>query len=221
MDAQLQGRMAMLGRVAEYLAANPDEFDAQGVPVVRFHELRARAQDLDEVFRVGVLDRTGFTRYKAEFRRQLHDGVLQHIRSTALIAAREQRELAARYKLPGIGASQQAFLTAARSILAKATEDQAMLEKHGLRPGTIAELAAQLAEYEEVVERQRGSQRAHVDARAQLAVVMREALAIVRQLGTLARLRFAEHPARLAAWKSAAKVIVRSPETRKEASPAA
>jgi hypothetical protein len=104
------------------------------------------------------------------------------------------------------------FLTTARVAVAEATARKDILNSAGMPENLLESLTAELDEYEAVQARQRNALAAQVAASAELTIVAREVVAVLRHLDALHRLRFKAEPDLLAAWMSARNVAYRLAE---------
>ncbi len=83
---------------------------------------------------------------RAEVRRALQGKLLRCLAGAGAVAAKENAELAAEFRLPRTRATNQAFLTLARGMLEKATAQKDLLVSRGMSEQVLADLAAAPAE---------------------------------------------------------------------------
>jgi hypothetical protein len=95
------------------------------------------------------------------------------------------------------------FPEAARAALAAATLHQRILLEHGLPPGMLEELNEELNYYLAARDRRAKALAADRSATAEFARLAHGALAIMRHLDALFRIRHADEPDRLAEWQAA------------------
>src|SRR3989440_9395759 len=100
----------------------------------------------------------------------------------------------------------QAFLTLARGMLAKATEQKELLVSRGMSEQLLDDLAAALTQFEHTLEATRAAKREHVGASADLDSVVSEISQQVRLLDGLVRYRFGGNAELMGAWASARNV---------------
>src|SRR3989440_11779108 len=100
----------------------------------------------------------------------------------------------------------QAFLTLARGMLTKATEQKDLLVSRGMSEQLLDDLAAALTAFEQTLEATRAARREHVGASADLDAVFSEISQQVRLLDGLVRYRFGDNAELMGAWASARNV---------------
>src|SRR5207247_10089746 len=104
------------------------------------------------------------------------------------VAASENLELAAQFRLPRVGPN-QAFVTMARGMLEKATAHKELLVKRGMSETLIADITAAIEEFEQTLEASRPGRRDDVGASADLWAVMAEVSEQVKVLDGVVRYR--------------------------------
>ena len=85
---------------------------------------------------------------RAEVRRALQSQLLKCLSAVGKVAARENTERGAEFKLPATRATNQAFLTLARGMLKKATEQKELLVSRGMSQKLLDDLAAGLTQFD-------------------------------------------------------------------------
>lgn len=208
MLAVLRRRLEMAARVRDFLQAHRTEGiqGAEATAFARLEELLMRAEVLAAQQRAGVVARRGSTEQRAEVRRALQSQLLTYLSAVGRVAARENTELGAQFKLPATRATNQAFLTLARGMLKKATEQKELLVSRGMSEKLLDDLAAALTEFEQTLEATRAAKREHVGASADLDSVVSEISQQVRLLDGLVRYRFGDNAELMGAWASARNV---------------
>ena len=124
-----------------------------------------------------------------------------------VVAARENAQLAAEFRLPQARGSDLAFITLAKGMLEKATAHKELLVQQGLSEGVLGDIGVALEEFERTLEATRAARRDHVGASGDLEVVMSGISEQVRLLEGLVRYRFGEDAELMAAWTSARNVL--------------
>lgn len=208
MKAELRRRLEMAVRVRDFLQAHRAEGiqGAEATAVDRLDELLKRVQVLAAQQRAGVVARHGSTEHRAAVRRALQSQLLKYLSAVGRVAARENTELGVQFKLPPTRATNMAFLTLARGMLKKATEQKALLVSRGMAEQLLADLAAALTAFEQTLEATRAAKLEHVGASADLDAVFSEISQQVRLLDGLVRYRFGERAELMGAWASARNV---------------
>jgi len=208
MLAVLRRRLEMAVRVRDFLRAHRTEGNqgAEAAAFARLEELLARAGALAAQQRAGVVAQRGSTAQRAEVRRALQSQLLRYLSAVGRVAARQNTELGAQFRLPATRATNQAFLTLARGMLTKATEQKDLLVSRGMSERLLGDLAAALTAFEQTLEATRAARREHVGASADLDAVFSEISQQVRLLDGLVRYRFGDNAELMGAWASARNV---------------
>jgi hypothetical protein len=202
----LRRRLERAVRVRDFLRAHKTE-GAEAVALTRLEELLQRAEELAAQQRAGVVAARGSIEQRAEVRRSLQGKLLRYLAGVGRVAARENAELGAQFRLPRTRATNQAFVTLIQGMLAKATEHKALLVKQGLSESVLTDLAAALAEFEQTLEATRAARREHVGASGDLRAVASEITEQVLLLDGLVRYRFGDDAELMTAWASARNVL--------------
>ncbi len=124
----------------------------------------------------------------------------------ARAAAAEKPELAEKLRMPRGRTTEAAFRCAARTVLAEAQANQDLLLKYGMWDGALDELTGRLAEYDRASFDGHSGRALHTGARAELSVLAKELLAMVKQLEGMMLIRFRQDPNLRGAWASARNV---------------
>lgn len=202
MNTDICRKLDMADRVREFNRTHPADNPGHAAVIARFAERVARANALARQERAGHLAVRAAVATKAELRREIHFhlGVLQ---GTARAAAREESELATRFRLPRSNANHLTFLTIARVSAAQATESRALLTRYGLPESFLDELDGMIDRYEQAAGARDAGRLSHVGANADLTAVAEEILGLVHLLDALNRHRYRGNAEPLAGWKSA------------------
>ncbi len=202
----IRRKLDMAARVRDFSLAQPAEGERYQQLVTKLGERIARAQALDAQHRAGRLAVRVSSEGKAALRRGIREEWLRHLARMAQGAAAERPELGTLFQLPKANVSHQAFLTAARTILAEATSRQELFTSWGMAPGFVEAFGQALAQFEAAVNQGHAGRSAHVGARAELEAVTEEVMGLVQQLDAMHRYRFRNDPEKRAAWESARNV---------------
>lgn len=206
MNAVLRRRLEMAVRTRDFLRAHQTEVAGEATALPRLEELVQRAETLTAQQRAGVVATRSATVQRTQLREEIQT-LLRFLAGVGVVAAKENADLAAQFLLPRTGASNQAFLTAARVMLQKATAQKDVLAVLGLPASLLDDLAAALGEFEKTLEATRAGRRDHVGASADLAAVATEIAEQVRLLDGLVRYRFGDNAELMGAWSSARNVL--------------
>ena len=206
MNAVVRRRLEMAARVRDFLRTHKTDGVGEGLGLAKLEELIARAEGLAAQQRGGQVARKAATMQRAEIRELLQTKLLRFLVAVGAVAARGNVEFAAHFRRP-TKASHQAFLTAARGMLEKATAQKDVLIGEGMSGTLLDDLTLKLAEFEKTLEASRAGRREHVEASADLEAVATEIAERVRMLDGLVRYRFGDNPALMEGWASARDVL--------------
>lgn len=218
MKAQLRRRLEMAERVRDFLRAHRTDGVPEQAALARLEELVQRAEVLVGQQRAGVVASRAATEHRAQVRRALQGKLLRYLTAVGRVAARENAELGAQFRLPRTRGANQAFLGVARGMLEKATAQRALLVGRGMAEQLLDDLAAAITEFEQTLEATRAGRRDHVGASADLEAVLSEVSEQVRLLDGLVRYRFGDSEELMGAWASARSVFG-PPRTHTSAAP--
>jgi hypothetical protein len=156
---------------------------------------------------IGAHRNSGPCCHVATERVALQRKLLRYLAGVGVVAARENAQLAAEFRLPQNRVTDLAFITLAQGMLEKATAHQELLMKQGLSERVLGDIGAALEEFEQTLEATRAARRDHVGASGDLEVVMSGISEQVRLLEGLVRYRFGEDAELIPAWTSARNVL--------------
>lgn len=208
MLAVLRRRLEMAVRVRDFLRAHRTEGiqGAEATALARLEELITRAEALAGQQRAGLVARRGSTEQRAQVRRGLQGKLLRYLSAVGKVAARENLELAAEFRIPRTNATNQAFVILVRGMLEKAMEQKDLLVSRGMSEQLLDDLNAALVQFEQTLETTRAALREHVGASADMKEVVAEMVQQVRLLDGLVRYRFGDNAELMGAWLSARNV---------------
>jgi hypothetical protein len=209
MLAVLRRRLEMAVRVRDFLRAHRADGiqGGEAAALARLEELLTRTEVLAAQQRAGVLARRGSTAQRAVVRRTLQSQLLTYLSALGRVAAGDNPEFGAHFRLPATRATNQAFLTLGRGMLKKATEQKELLVSRGMSEQLLDDLAAALTEFERTLEATRAARREHVGASADLESVAAEISLQVRLLDGVVRYRFGGNAELMGAWASVRNVV--------------
>ena len=170
-------------------------------------ELLTRAEALAGQQLGGLITERAATAQRERVRRALQMQLLRYLAGVAAVAAKENVELAAQFRLPHPDAPHLALVTVARGMLERATAQQELLVSRGMSETLLDDIAAAVAELEKTLEATRAGRRDHVGASTDLEAVTGEIGEQVRLLDGLVRYRFGDNAELMGAWASAHNVV--------------
>ena len=207
MNGALRRRLEMAARARDFLRAHPTEEAGEAAALARLEELLERANVLDEQQQSG-LEATRLAVVKRdELRKKLRSTLLGFLSNVAAVAARQNSDLMIKFRLPRPGASNQAFLSAARGIMVKVTNQRDTFVSQGLSASLLDDMAATLTEFENTLEATRAGRRAHTGASSDLRRISTEIVEQVRLLDGLVHYRFGANAELMGSWISARNVL--------------
>ena len=207
MNAMLRRRFERAVRVRDFLRAHRTDGGPETAALARLEELIERADVLAAQQRAGFAAAQGAFERRAKVRRALQMKLLRYLAGVGVVAAKENVELGAEFRLPKTGAPNQAFVTLAKHMLDKATENKDLLVKQGLSDKVLSDIALALGQFELTLEATRAARRDHVGASGDLRAVSSEISEQIRLLEGLVRYRFGDDAELMTAWRSASNVL--------------
>ena len=203
MKAVLRRRLEMAARVRDFLRAHETEVQGEASALTRLEELLQRAQTLDAQQQNGLVATHAATARREELRHTLQRTLLKFLAAVATVAAKANTDLPIQVRLPRRVASTQAFLSAARRILTKATVEKDLLIKQGLSATLFDDMTQALTAFEQTLDATRAGRRDHTGASADLRQMVKEIGEQVRLLDGLVHYRFGGNAELIGAWNSA------------------
>jgi hypothetical protein len=207
MNAKTRRKLEMGANALTFSQAHPDPSPGYATAVARLEDCVARADHLADRQLRGMHQVRSAAARKRDLRRTIRRAHLAHLVWVARLAARELPELRQKFGLGRGTIPYLTFRTAARGMAAEAKAQKQVMVKHGLADTMLASLAQALDQFDRAVEQGIEGRRAHVGASAELNAVADEVVLIVKAMGGLNRLRFANEPELLAAWESTSNVV--------------
>lgn len=220
MKTSLQLRLAMYVRLQDFLLAYPfGDPPADGLvkvyrdKVTRIRTLVTQQQD-------GVTSRKAQNAKHREIRGQITREPLRHLKGVAKGLGPEVKELAAGLSRSVIDLNREEFLATVTSVQAAVKANHDTLRANGMAEDTSAILDGMVAAYGEALADANAGLRAHTGAVAELKVLSRDVMKLVKQLDGMVLFRFRDQPDVLGAWVSARNVAWPVAETPEAQAPA-
>ncbi len=130
---------------------------------------------------------------------------LAALQRTARVLALSDPGLENSFRLPR-KVTDQALLTAARAMAAKAAPLSVQFIRHEMPADFVAKLNAQIAALEETITTRVEARSAQVTATASIGQQIEQGLALVQRLEVVVQNKYASEPQTLAAWETARRV---------------
>lgn len=209
MRAESSRMYEMGGRVGMFSDGQPDTDEGHQMSVAKVKEVVARMKVVAAIQRAGLVDKGAGSAEKARLRREILAGPIAHLAEVGRRASRTGYEQGRTYRYKPGAQSYVAFLTAARSMQAKAQVDAKVLLKFGLSEAVLGQLGELLDRFDAAVLLADAGRTAHRGATRQLDQLARELGSVVRTMDGRNRQRFQDNPQLLASWISASTVLGR------------
>lgn len=205
MDTDIRLKLDMGGRVVVFCRAHPDDNPATAPVVARLTEAMDRAEALKLQQRQSVTVASAAVNQKGELRVRIENS-LAALFGIAKAGAKEHPDLAVHRRLPRPRTSEATLLQIGHVAVTEATVVKEVLVPYGLTDALLQGLAADLAAYEIVLERQRQALASQVGASDDLKGVVGDLMRVVKNLDAIHRIRFKDNRELRAAWRSARNV---------------
>ena len=203
MDGKMMVQLTTLVRILDFLLAYPFGDSPAARVVTRYGEGVTRLRALVAQQGEGVVTRKVEVARRQELRRRIIRGPLRHLSRVAEALQAAQPQLAAAIGQSVHQMSGELFLATVHSIAATAESSQALLQQEGLSEGTVTDLKALLEAYEAALKEAGAGRRAHTGARAEMQVLGRDLMRMVKQLDGIVQFHYRAQPEVLGAWASA------------------
>jgi hypothetical protein len=199
--------LEMVRRARDFTRAHPIDSAGYIAALKRLEEGLARADEVADRQRDGLMQVRTATVRKRELIQQMRNGHLSHLIHVAKAAGQEVPELVEQFVMKPDSRSHQAVRSAARGIAAAAQANKEVLVKYGLVESVLESLTQVLDQFDTAINNGTEARRAHVGASAELQDVASELVQIVHGMDGVNRLRFANDADLLAEWESASNII--------------
>jgi len=207
MNSNLRRRFEMAVRVRDFLQTHTLDAVGENAAVERLQQLIDRAQTLSNQQIRGLAATRAATEHRQGARDMVERKLLMYLAGVGAVAAKQDPELAARFRMPAGHPSHQGLVNLARAMLEQATANKDLLVSSGMSATLLDDLSSALAELEKTLEESRAGRVDHVGASAEMKSVAQEISAQVRLLHGLVRYRFRNNPDLLGAWASVRNVV--------------
>jgi hypothetical protein len=207
MNTEVRRKLDMAARVREFTRAHAATEPGYAPVLTRLEELLTRADGIVARQHDGRVAAGGARARRQELRRMLHAQLVHYLVAVGSVAAKDQADLAARFKLPATNTTNTAFVTAVKALLAAGEGQRDLLVKAGMAPTLLEELAKMVSDLEAASEAARTARRDHIGARADLEVITTELVEQVKLLDGITRYRFGSDPEMMAEWKAAKQLL--------------
>lgn len=207
MNTVVRRKIEMAASVREFARARAATEPGYTPVLTRLDELLTRAEAILAREHQGRVASRGARAHRRELRRTLHTQLVRYLVAVGSVAAKDQADLAARFKLPATHATNAAFVTTVKALIAAGQSQSDLLVKAGMAPTLLDELARMVADFEAASEAARTARRDHIGARIDLDVITTELVEQVKLLDGITRYRFGKDQEVMAEWKAAKQLL--------------
>jgi len=220
MNTNVRRKLEMARRVREFTRAHAQNEPGYAPLLQKFDELLTRAFAIVARQIEGRVAARVARAKRDDLRQMVHSQLVRYLVAVGTVAARDQTELAQRFRLPATNATNTAFLASVKNLLAAAEEQRELLVKDGMMPSLLEDLTRLVTEFETASEEKNTARRDHIGARADLEDVTAELVQQVNLLDGVTRYRFGRDPEVMAEWRAARQVLGLDQGTPAAAGPA-
>jgi hypothetical protein len=210
MRSGVRRKLEMGARVRDFCRAHTSTDPSHATVLARLEDRLDRADALATQERAGRIAEMSAAGRRDELRRTMHNQLLRHLVRAGELAAKEDPELAGKFRLRMPNATNKSFLVSTRAMLVDGVAKKDLLVRMGLSETMLGELGTAVGQFEVATESGHAGRRSHVGARADLEAVTNEILELVELLNTFNGYRFRSDPELAAAWESARTVVTLS-----------
>ena len=207
MNTGVRRKLEMAARVREFTRARAASEPGYPPVLARLEELISRADVIAGRQHQGLVAAQGARAHRRELRDVLHRQLVHYLVALGTYAGKNQAELARQFRLPDSNATNAAFLTAVKALVAAAESERDLLVQQGLAVASLDEITRLVSEFEAASEVARTARRDHIGARADLEVITAQLMDEVNLLDGITRYRFGKDPEVMAEWKAARQVL--------------
>lgn len=137
MNSIVRNKLDMVTRVRTFSRAHPSTEPTYTTVLGRLEERLAEAQAIATRQHEASAAARGARNNRKELRRIVHFQLLKYLVAVGSVAAKTRAELATQFRLPSVGANNQAFLTAVKALVAAAEQQREVLVAAGMAPALL------------------------------------------------------------------------------------
>ncbi len=146
MDMLVRSKLEMVARVREFCRAHLATEPGYAPILIRLEDRQGRATAIAAREQEGRTAARGARAHRRELRRVLHFQVIRYLVAVGSVAARDQAEVAERFKLTSSNATNAVFVASVKALLAAAESQRDLLVKEGMKEGVLEALSAKVSE---------------------------------------------------------------------------
>lgn len=206
MKRSTRRQLDTLQRVRHFSEEHPSPVEGYVAALRQLGAKLDRAEALAAQQESGDLEAGASGARKDELREVIEADYVDHLVRIARAAFPQDGEVRRRFRRPPRKVNRQEFVASVRAMLAEAAAHRALFIGAGMAETFVEELEARLAEYLAAISQKNLGEARRVGAVAELPEIVKELMALVRQLDAINRKRWQKSPELLAAWRSAKDV---------------
>jgi hypothetical protein len=171
------------------------------VVMSRLGETLTRARAVAAKQQNGIIGARGAREMRDALQRSLRKELIPALVRVGGVLAKERTDLAAKFRFPP-QASNQVFLVSVKALLAEAESQREALVKEGMIASWLSDFSASVSAFEAASDAARNARNERIAATADLDLIARDLLVLVRVLDGINRYRFRKDPETMAAWNA-------------------
>lgn len=207
MKSAVRRKLDMADRVLVFVRANPLVDPGHQAAATQFEVRLTRARGLLERQANGRLTAKATRSLRRTLRGEIDQQYLRHLVTVAEVVGKDDPNRFGLFRRPLVKATNLAFATAVRSMLAAAKDAGDELKTHGLGESLLADFERAVTQLDELNRANSEARAAHVGATKDLERVSAEVMESVGVLDGIYRYRLASDPELLARWGSVRNVV--------------
>ncbi|HEX8148965.1 MAG TPA: hypothetical protein VF591_17405 [Pyrinomonadaceae bacterium] len=195
-------------RVTSAIDSQPEDFpeDSKAATLnAAIKQKQARLAELD-IIRSSSMSRQKQATAARGKAHKLLDTMVRRVIGTALVFAPEHPDTEGMFVRPQKNASGQTLITDARSLADKAASLVGLFTENGLRPTFVGDMRTYADTVEHSMQLQTESEGERLHANAEMKEVIYRLSELIGRLDVVVRNKYADEPAKLAAWERARRL---------------
>ena len=207
MNTKIRRKLDMAARVREFVRGHVASELGYTPVLARLDDLLGRAETILGRQHDGRVAARGARARRLLLRSTLHAQLVHYLVAVGSLAAKDQADVAASFRLPPTNTTNLAFITAVKSLLAAGQSQKDLLVKAGMSATLLDELGRMVTDFEAASEAARTARRDHIGARTDLDVITAQLVEQVKLLDGITRYRFGSDREVMAEWRAAHQLL--------------
>jgi hypothetical protein len=206
MDDRIRMKHLTGKSVRDYSLEHPSDIEGHSTTVAELGQVLDRMDVVSSMFETGQREAGAANEEKERLILTIHADYLRPIAAIARGNGALDPALARRFVAPSVRRDRTAYLGAARSILALASEQKAIFIGDGMPATFVEDFGTALAAYDAAASSVNTNEQLHVQARAELKTLAGRVMRLIKRLDGINRARFLKDPHLFEAWQAARNV---------------